>query len=73
MANANLVDWYIKNQQIYKRLSNKVESFLVEYFEMNSIGYHMVTSRAKDIESVRKKGIHQNTAILLMKYKTFLV
>lgn len=56
MANANLVDWYIKNQQIYKRLSNKVESFLVEYFEMNSIGYHMVTSRAKDIESVRKKG-----------------
>ncbi|WP_285162868.1 GTP pyrophosphokinase [Shewanella goraebulensis] len=56
MSDTNLVNWYIKSQPVYKRLANKVESFLIEYFDMNSIGYHIVTSRAKTIESVRGKG-----------------
>jgi len=56
MSDIDLVDWYIKSQPVYKRLANKVESFLIEYFDMNSIGYHIVTSRAKTIESVREKG-----------------
>lgn len=55
MSDINVVDWYIKNRPIYKRLANKVESFLIEFFDMHNIGYHMVTSRAKDIESVRDK------------------
>ncbi|WP_373943261.1 hypothetical protein L0991_05200 [Vibrio chagasii] len=56
MSDKNLVEWYIKSQPVFKRLSNKVESFLIEYFEMNSIGYHIVTSRVKSIDSVREKG-----------------
>ncbi|PSV94363.1 hypothetical protein CTN01_07505 [Photobacterium angustum] len=56
MSDKKLVDWYIKSQPIFKRLAGKVESFLIEYFEMNSIGYHIVTSRVKTIESVRDKG-----------------
>ncbi|MEZ8699870.1 GTP pyrophosphokinase family protein [Vibrio lentus] len=56
MSDTNLVEWYIKSQPVFKRLSNKVESFLIEYFEMNSIGYHIVTSRVKTIDSVREKG-----------------
>ncbi|WP_188047733.1 GTP pyrophosphokinase [Vibrio vulnificus] len=56
MSDKNLVDWYIKSQPIFKRLANKVESFLIEYFDMHSVGYHIVTSRVKTIESVRDKG-----------------
>ncbi len=56
MSGTDLVNWYIKSQPVFKRLANKVESFLIEYFEMNSIGYHIVTSRAKTIDSVREKG-----------------
>ncbi|MEZ9747672.1 GTP pyrophosphokinase family protein [Vibrio splendidus] len=56
MSDKKLVDWYIKSQPIFKRLSNKVESFLIEYFDMNSVGYHIVTSRVKTIDSVREKG-----------------
>ncbi|MFM5353499.1 GTP pyrophosphokinase [Aeromonas dhakensis] len=55
MSNENFIDWYIANRPIYKRLANKVESFLIEFFDMNSIGYHMVTSRTKEIESAIEK------------------
>lgn len=55
MNESQLVDWYIKNRPTYKRLANKVESFLIEVFDMNLIGYHMVTSRAKEIDSLRTK------------------
>ncbi|UQV23150.1 GTP pyrophosphokinase [Vibrio sp. J383] len=51
-----LVDWYIKNQPIYKRLSKKVESLLSEVFEANDSSYHLISSRAKTIDSVREKG-----------------
>lgn len=55
MDTQQLIDWYIKDRPTYKRLANKVESFLIEVFEMQSIGYHIVTSRAKEIESLRQK------------------
>jgi putative GTP pyrophosphokinase len=55
MSNEKFVDWYITNRPIYKRLATKVESFLIEFFDMNSIGYHMVTSRTKEIESTIEK------------------
>ncbi|MBH0019200.1 hypothetical protein I6F40_02245 [Pseudoalteromonas sp. SWXJ133] len=51
-----LVDWYIKNEPIYKRLSKKVESLLSEVFEINNTPYHLVSSRTKTIDSVRHKG-----------------
>ncbi|MFM2658893.1 hypothetical protein AAFX15_01585 [Vibrio chagasii] len=55
MNTKDFTDWYIQNRPIYKRLSDKVESILIEVFEANDLSYHMITSRAKDIESARKK------------------
>lgn len=51
----DVIDWYIKTRPTYKRLAAKVESLLSEVFEMENISYHMITSRAKTIESVRGK------------------
>lgn len=51
----DVTSWYIKNRPIYKRLSSKVEALLTEVFDMENISYHIVTSRAKDIESVKVK------------------
>jgi len=51
----NIVDWYIQNKPVYKRLANKIESLLIEVFDMENISYHIVTSRAKDINSVKTK------------------
>lgn len=52
----NLVDWYIRNQPVYKRLSSKVESLLSEVFETSELSYHQISSRTKTIDSVREKG-----------------
>lgn len=54
-----IINWYIENRAIYKRLSSKVESLLLEVFEMNKISFHIVSSRTKDIESLREK-VHKN-------------
>jgi ppGpp synthetase/RelA/SpoT-type nucleotidyltranferase len=51
-----LVDWYITNEPIYKRLSKKIESLLSEVFEINNSSYHLISSRTKAIDSVRDKG-----------------
>ena len=51
----NIIDWYIQNKPVYKRLANKIESLLIEVFDMENISYHIVTSRAKDINSVKTK------------------
>jgi len=51
----DVTSWYIKNRPIYKRLANKVETVLREVFDMENISYHIVTSRAKEIESVQIK------------------
>ncbi|TMX62375.1 GTP pyrophosphokinase [Vibrio rotiferianus] len=55
MNSEEFIGWYIHNRPIYKRLAEKVESLLIEVFESQNISYHMVTSRAKDIESARLK------------------
>jgi ppGpp synthetase/RelA/SpoT-type nucleotidyltranferase len=51
----DVTSWYIKNRPIYKRLANKVEAVLREVFDMENISYHIVTSRAKEIDSVQIK------------------
>ena len=51
----DVTNWYIKNRPIYKRLASKVEAVLREVFDMENISYHIVTSRAKEIESVKIK------------------
>jgi ppGpp synthetase/RelA/SpoT-type nucleotidyltranferase len=55
MMSTDVTSWYIKNRPIYKRLANKVEAVLREVFDMENISYHIVTSRAKEIESVQIK------------------
>lgn len=51
----DIINWYIENRPTYKKLALKVESLLVEVFEVEKISYHIITSRAKDIDSVKKK------------------
>ncbi|UFH60034.1 GTP pyrophosphokinase [Sulfurovum mangrovi] len=51
----DVTKWYIKNRPIYKRLAEKVESLLSEVFEMQNISYHIITSRVKELESVKGK------------------
>ncbi|TQK40586.1 GTP pyrophosphokinase [Vibrio crassostreae] len=55
----NLIDWYIDNQPVYKRLSNKVESLLSEVFETSGLSYHQISSRTKTLDSVREKGSNE--------------
>ncbi|TKF31656.1 hypothetical protein FCV50_11475 [Vibrio kanaloae] len=55
----DLVDWYIRNQPVYKRLSDKVESLLSEVFETSGLSYHQISSRTKTIDSVREKGSNE--------------
>lgn len=50
-----VVDWYIKNQTLYKALSKKVESILSELIEIEKVNYHVIVSREKDISSFSKK------------------
>src|SRR5437868_4464764 len=49
------VEWYINNRQVYKKLSSKVETILSEILELQNLPYHIITSRAKDIDSFKKK------------------
>jgi putative GTP pyrophosphokinase len=49
------LDWYIKNQPVYRQLSNKVEGILKELIELEKINYHAISCRVKEIESFSGK------------------
>lgn len=49
------VEWYAKNRILYQALARKVESTVREILDLNKINYHNISSRAKKIESYRKK------------------
>jgi putative GTP pyrophosphokinase len=49
------IEWYISNQNTYKKLALKVENIVKEILDINEASYHIVTCRAKDIDSFKKK------------------
>lgn len=49
------VDWYINNRPIYKKLAIKIQTILTEIFEMKKLSYHIITCRAKEIDSFKIK------------------
>ncbi len=49
------VEWYILNRGIYKKLAQKVENIILEILDVNGLSYHMITNRAKTIDSFKKK------------------
>lgn len=49
------VEWYQKNRDFYKRLALKIELMIKGILEYSEIDFHSITSRAKDIESFKKK------------------
>jgi len=49
------VEWYTKNRIYYIALAKKVETIVRELLEFNKINSHSVSSRAKSVESYRKK------------------
>lgn len=57
MKQEDPISWYIKNRPLFKKLASKVENILIELFEIENLSYHMVTFRAKDVDSFRKKSL----------------
>ena len=55
MNNSKHIEDYIEARSTYKILANKVEQIIKEVLEINNINFHMVTSRAKSIESFSEK------------------
>jgi len=49
------VEWYSRNRVLYQALAEKVESIVREILDAKEINYHSITSRAKTIDSYRKK------------------
>lgn len=48
-------EWYILNRPIYKTLANKIENIISEILDINTLSYHIITSRSKTIESFKEK------------------
>lgn len=49
------IDWYIKNKDTYYKLAKKVESIILEILSLENLSHHIVNSRAKDVDSFKKK------------------
>lgn len=49
------VNWFIENRTKFKKLCDKINSILIEVFEVEKIPYHAINSRVKDVESFRNK------------------
>jgi len=48
-------DWFLKNQNYYKKLAEKVENIISEILLEKEIEFHQVTYRCKTIDSFSKK------------------
>lgn len=55
------VEWYQKNRNFYKRLALKIELMIKGMLEYSEIDFHSITSRAKDIESFKKRQVKIST------------
>lgn len=49
------IDWYVKNRPVYQKLAVKIENILTEVFDIEQVSYHLISSRAKELESLRRK------------------
>lgn len=48
-------DWFLRNQNIYKKLAEKVENIISDILREQNIEFHQVTFRCKSIDSFSKK------------------
>ncbi|MCD8741167.1 hypothetical protein LT679_11185 [Mucilaginibacter roseus] len=49
------IQWYAQNRGLFKKLSAKINSIILELLEENTIAVHAITNRTKEIESFRTK------------------
>lgn len=49
------VQWYAQNRGLYKKLSEKIHNILLELLEESAITIHVITNRAKEIDSFKNK------------------
>ena len=49
------VEWYSKNRALYQALAKRVESIVRQILEFQKINYHSITSRAKTMDSYKRK------------------
>ncbi|MEW7290130.1 GTP pyrophosphokinase [Aquimarina sp. 2304DJ70-9] len=72
-------NWYIEKRPVFKKLTSKIESILIELIEESDINIHNIYSRTKDIDSfdtkISKKSykepkneIHDLTGIRIITY-----
>jgi len=54
------IEWYTEKRLLYKSLAIKVESLLREILDSKSINYYSVTSRAKEIDSYKRKALQES-------------
>ena len=52
------IDWYLRNKNLYEKLSLKTESIVREIIDEKGIAIHGVSSRTKEIDSFREKIIN---------------
>lgn len=50
-----VVQWYAQNRGLYKKLSTKINSILLELLDEANITVHAITNRTKDIDSFKNK------------------
>lgn len=50
-----ILNYYKKNRELYRKLGKRLERFLKQSFEKEKIIYHSISSRAKTKESFQKK------------------
>lgn len=50
-----LENWYVKERPIFSSLSKRVGSIIEDILEKNSVEYHSITFRTKDVESLITK------------------
>lgn len=51
------VDWYNAMRPLYEALARKAKSIVREILESSNLNYHSITSRAKSIDSYKRKAV----------------
>lgn len=55
MTNKELIEYYKKNREHYRKMGKRLEKFLKTIFEKEKIPFHSISSRAKSRDSFLKK------------------
>jgi len=55
LSKEEAVQWYAQNRGVYKKLSQKIHNIIFELIEGSNITIHVITDRAKEVDSFKNK------------------